>query len=668
MTVAAVQRIAKASTAGTSTIDSGTGWATPTAGNLIVVTANSDATVTMTSSGYTAGPSVVDNNAVYAWYKVAAGTETSVVVTLGASTEIVHTACEYSGLTASPFDVSNTSTIPNTDGTSTTSVSVTTTVDGDLVIALAGLADFSGSGANPTSPSWTNSFTNQLTSVSTGALGVRCNSFYAELIAGTAGAVSTSASWTNSAFKRQELVLAFKAAAATSIPWAPPRLAQPRDYGEAQWIQRDRRDANTVAAAASPLPSPLDVTFGAGGQYWHLYSDAADAGRVVVSRQRTYPDLSLLGSVTDPPPAVRPAPITSRSRGAAQRPYISAPALLTTALLENELLGGADLPKRYLTPATHVDRRDLPQQRSYFDATLLQAALLENELLGGSETTKRHRPATHVDRREVPQQRAYISNPSLLGTAQLDELLGSADTLKRYLAPATHGDRRTVPQQRQYNDTYLLLTALLEGALLGGAETLKRHLPATNYDRRLVPQQRQYISDPSVYPTLDPLGVAWGAGGAYWLTYNTAAVTVTRRLVAQQRPYVSDPSLLTTALLEAPLLVGSFRPTVGDRRIYVYPPVRFASLDLDADPLLVAGGSGGDGWRRTNARLVFPGPWWRHFAPGPPVPEPPAVAIAASSDAAVSARRTSTSAVDASRTSASSVTARTASNPTVTGG
>lgn len=516
MTVAAVQRIAKASTAGTSTIDSGTGWATPTAGNLIVVTANSDATVTMTSSGYTAGPSVVDNNAVYAWYKVAAGTETSVVVTLGASTEIVHTACEYSGLTASPFDVSNTSTIPNTDGSSTTSVSVTTTADGDLVIALAGLADFSGSGANPTSPSWTNSFTNQITSVSTGAIGVRCNSFYSELIAGAAGAVSTSCSWTNSAFKRQQLVLAFKAAATTSIPWAPQRLAQTRDPGEVPWIQRDRRDANTVTTAANDLDVPLLVME---QQRWH--SAYRDRRLALVPQQ---PDRHL------------------RALDAAAANDLVPPLLVGD--------GGQDW-HLYADTATR-------------------------------------------DRSVRVQQRAYLSDPSLLSPAT-----SMPPPPPTRVVPA-RDPGEVAWLQRANRDVTLLATALLENELLGGADVARHSTGATHANRRLIPQQRPYISDPSFYPDLDPLTVAFGPGGHYWLLCNTAALTVDRRLIPRQRPYVSDPGLLDTALLEGPLLVGCFRFTVQDRRSAPQQPARFAALGADAEPVEIAGGVGGDTWRRYN--------------------------------------------------------------------
>src|SRR3982751_2078512 len=178
MAIAAAQtRRIKANTIANQSIGSGDGWVTPTAGNLLVVTFNADVTATLT--GYTAGPSIVDNNAAYLWYKVAAGTETTVAVTNTAANGVL-TACEYSGTTASPFDVQNSSTL-TTAGTTTTSTSVTTTAANDLIVALAGLPAFTPA---PATPSWTNSFVNQL-SANNAASQQSCCTFYAELVATT---------------------------------------------------------------------------------------------------------------------------------------------------------------------------------------------------------------------------------------------------------------------------------------------------------------------------------------------------------------------------------------------------------------------------------------------------------------------------------------------------
>ncbi|MCW2900313.1 MAG: hypothetical protein JWO67_2578, partial [Streptosporangiaceae bacterium] len=212
MAPVAVQRVQKAATAAaTISFASGDGWSTPTAGNLIVVTINCDVTVS-TPSGYTLGPNVVDDNAVYLFYKIAAGAESTVTVPTNGSTNIAATCCEYSGLTASPIDVSNTSANAGVDGTTTTSTSITTTAAGDLVIAVAGLADFAGARVAQTGPTRTHSFTNQLTSNAAPSTNKQINTFYAELTAGAAGAVATSCSWTGLMPARQQLIVAFKAA------------------------------------------------------------------------------------------------------------------------------------------------------------------------------------------------------------------------------------------------------------------------------------------------------------------------------------------------------------------------------------------------------------------------------------------------------------------------
>lgn len=217
MAIAAVQRVGKGGTGASVAIGSGDGWSTPTAGNLLVAFGNSDATLTISPSGWTAGPSIIDGNGAYAWYKVAAGTESTITITPSVSDDAVLVVAEYSGAAGSPFDAQNSSTIAGSDGTTTTSASVTTTQSGDLVVAAALLHSFSG-GSAPTSPSWTNSFTQRVSAASAAGTGAsRCITLVGDLLpAGSAGSYSTAASWTNNAADRQEIILAFKAAAGSS--------------------------------------------------------------------------------------------------------------------------------------------------------------------------------------------------------------------------------------------------------------------------------------------------------------------------------------------------------------------------------------------------------------------------------------------------------------------
>lgn len=380
------------------------------------------------------------------------------------------------------------------------------------------------------------------------------------------------------------------AGAAAAVPYNPQRSVQLRDPGETWWLQKDRRNANLVATAANDLDVPLlvpqaqrsnygnsvyrdrrlvpqqpnrrgDMSLFAtvandlaqplfqpvDARYWHLYNDVQS--RTWRPQQRTYYDPNEFAPVVamDPPAAQRYVPPRDYGEVQWQQNPRRDPLLLTTALLEDALLGGAETDKRTNVPATHADRREVPQQRQYFDPSLLATALLETPLVW-------IRPPQYVvDRREVPQQRAYY-DPSLLATALLESPLV-------WLRP------------QQFMA-----------------------------DRRLVPQQRAYISDPSFYPTAgatDPLTVAWGAGGNYWHLYND--VRVERRLVPQQRQLESDPNLLLTALLEDPLIVGSNRQIITSRRVQPRQ-LRWPDLMLElADPLLVGGGVGGDRWRRYNS-------------------------------------------------------------------
>jgi hypothetical protein len=250
----AVQRKGKATNAASISIGAGDGWATPTSGNLLVVTANSDATVSITGT-WTAGPSVIDGNGTYIWYRISDGTESTITCSPSVSDKICITACEYSGNAASPFDVSNSSTISGSLGTTTTSVSVTTTADADLVIATAMLH---GYGNVPVSPSWTNSFVNALSTDTGGATGTDACTFYAELLpAGTAGSYSTSCSWTNSASNRQELVIAFKAATTTAV--YPPYRQGRRRFVPPRYIRPLPRAAMPVPAQLNPPYPPAGV-------------------------------------------------------------------------------------------------------------------------------------------------------------------------------------------------------------------------------------------------------------------------------------------------------------------------------------------------------------------------------------------------------------------------
>jgi hypothetical protein len=430
-------------------------------------------------------------------------------------------------------------------------------------------------------------------------------------------------------------------ASTATIPPPNTRTVPGRDYGEVQWAQKDRRNANLVATAANPLSSPLDTAWQAGARYWHLYGDSADAA------PRTWQSL--------------------------QRNLVSDPALLGPVATDPLTVAagvGGDTWRRYNTPE-YADRREVPQQRSYVsNPALLSSALLENELLGGADTARHYVTSVYVDRREVPQQRRYVSDPGLLATAELEnELLGGADTARRYRQPATHLDRRETVAPRVYfadvdqvsivgtgataawwghDDTGAYLANTRRTFDLSGLQpptvydpTLSGLLPvwqeynqaAVHADRREVPQQRLYISDPSTYPQFpptNPLTLAWGVGGTYWLLYNTAALQVGRREVpAAARVRLGSGAAVHLAAGERAARRrrhGPALPRRGVRRPARGPcPAR-----LRLGPAAAGDGAAGERAARLGRRpaAALPGRGLRR-PPGGPGPAAPAGSVAA---------------------------------------
>lgn len=202
--------------------------AKPVAGNLLIAWTNSGSTQTVatdngSNTGWTLGPSVVNNNAAYLWWRIATATDASSMTTVThhlTATESIHCGfAEFSGVAASPGDVNNTST--TTGVAHTLAASITTTgTSGDLVFTIAATSDERA--GIPSGPSWTNSYTNVVPSpTSTGGTTVDDDATWiAWLNQGTSGATSTVGSWTNAPGNVQALIIGFKlaAAAAAGIP------------------------------------------------------------------------------------------------------------------------------------------------------------------------------------------------------------------------------------------------------------------------------------------------------------------------------------------------------------------------------------------------------------------------------------------------------------------
>jgi hypothetical protein len=370
------------------------------------------------------------------------------------------------------------------------------------------------------------------------------------------------------------------AATATSIPWSPQRTAQWRDPGETFWIQRDRRDANTVATAANDLGVPL----------------------LAPEHQRSVYALSSL---------------LSRRPTTPQQPKRQAftPGLLDSAELENELLGSADTARHYLRAATHAARWWMPQQKDPRNALLVATAAndLDVPLLAQADASQWHRynDSALQSRRVQPQQRAYISEPSALATPPTDPLTVAGgvggDLWRRYNTAVTNDDRRLMPQQREYEaDPNLLNTALLENELLGGAETFKRYIVAASHDdRRSVPQQRVYTDVTLLAtallesPLMLPPRQVWWRGSA-------PLPQVAR--AGQQSADTFDPTVSGGEVWRRGQAATHVRRWSVGQQVKVVD-LSPAIVPIDADPLLVVAGAGGSLWHRYNP--------WRRLGPNP---------------------------------------------------
>lgn len=215
MTVSRVQDAAGGINAASLTV---TLAGTPAAGNLLIAWANSDALVSIGGTGWTAGPSVIDGNGTYLWWRIAGSSEpSSVVFTPSVADYICAGVAEYSGTTGSPLDTSSSSTHSGAAVTATTAVGVTTTADHDLGFSVACL--HAGPLAAPTAPSWSNSWS-ELHEAGAVNAGYVVYTFAADNTdLGPAGSVSTGASWSGTAWPdAQQLLITFTAAATATIP------------------------------------------------------------------------------------------------------------------------------------------------------------------------------------------------------------------------------------------------------------------------------------------------------------------------------------------------------------------------------------------------------------------------------------------------------------------
>ncbi|MCH7583506.1 MAG: hypothetical protein IIC72_12885 [Acidobacteria bacterium] len=189
---------ATAGSAGKTTSVTATYGSAPTQDNLLILVHHWRETGTVTlPSGWSQAVARVDGPTTFTIaYKIAGAAEgTAVTVSTAKSDHQTITIFEYSGIdTASPLDqtVSNTSTNATSCSTGTTG---TTSVADELLVAGIGLRGAPGVWAN----TWTNSFTQQSTVVSTGGGDNELSaSSTADRIVSATGTFATTESWTTS--------------------------------------------------------------------------------------------------------------------------------------------------------------------------------------------------------------------------------------------------------------------------------------------------------------------------------------------------------------------------------------------------------------------------------------------------------------------------------------
>lgn len=222
MPLTLVQRKTNQSAAAVASL-AGTFAPAPTVGNLLVVNANSDATLTMTSSGWTLTTSSVNDTGLYQWHKIAGASESATVTvtpSVSASTEIVLE--EWSGnLSSSPLD-KFASGVQATGAATVPSGTTTTTAQADeLAVAAFGWND---AGVVVTMNTYSNSYAEVSELKGTG--GTATNIAVAELDLLATGTQTTTGtlSGTTSSVKSGLIGTYMAAALAVALPAPQPIL------------------------------------------------------------------------------------------------------------------------------------------------------------------------------------------------------------------------------------------------------------------------------------------------------------------------------------------------------------------------------------------------------------------------------------------------------------
>lgn len=214
-----VQRRTNQSAVAVSSL-TGTWSPAPVQGNLLVINGDSDATLTMTSSGFSLAIASVNDVGLYQWWKIAGASEsTSVVLTPSgsASTEIVME--EWSGMAASsPLDKTASGSAAGGSLTIPSGTTAALAQADELGVAAFGWND---SGGAASGSSYTNSYV-EVADIK-GLGGMATNVSVAELALSSTAATSSTATLSfNPGSVKSGLIGTYKAAAAADAP--PPNL------------------------------------------------------------------------------------------------------------------------------------------------------------------------------------------------------------------------------------------------------------------------------------------------------------------------------------------------------------------------------------------------------------------------------------------------------------
>jgi len=163
------------------------GWGnTPTSGNLLIAFGIGTNAITNSSlSGWTRVVNVTDTSGGKAhglWYKIAGTAEGTVTLNWSSSTSTLISLREYSGIDATPFDKAASINYTSGGTSKNSGTTGTTTVNDELLIAMAAF------GNSISSLAWSNSFTNM-------HIGGVTNAGWASKIVATTGAYDTTATW-----------------------------------------------------------------------------------------------------------------------------------------------------------------------------------------------------------------------------------------------------------------------------------------------------------------------------------------------------------------------------------------------------------------------------------------------------------------------------------------